>query len=97
MAKIKIDFLGVQAANLNICNVYKTLDRVDTALYAIQRGLDPQVQMRHDIRNRMVLCREIAKETFKKSKKLSNVLDNGVNAYRATETRLCRNAPNDDI
>ena len=97
MAKIKIYFSGVKAANAELLRVLKRLDQLSDEIQILRQELDPEIQARYDISVRLERIKREAAGIRTQAKKLHTLVDDGVIRYQRADSRLCREAPDSSV
>lgn len=97
MAKIRINFSGVDSANKDLKKLLKQMEDVEESLDELRRRVDPDIQSRKQIRKSLRSAHSSASGIESKAKKLYNLVDKAVDQYSSTERRLNRNTPDNQI
>ena len=93
MARIKINFSGVQSANNGLKRTLREMERLEDQLSLLQQQLDPDIQSRYGISAQLRSCRNAASALTNRTRRLHSVAAAGVQKYRDAESRLSRSAP----
>lgn len=93
MARIKINFSGVQSANEGLKKTLRSIEQLEDRLSALQKQLDPEIQSRYGISSQLRSCRNTAASLENRARKLHSVASAGAQKYREAESRLNRSAP----
>ena len=97
MARIKINFSGVQSANDNLKKTLRAMERLEEELSLLQRQVDPDIQSRYGIAAQLRSCKNTASALANRTRRLHSVASAGVQKYRETESRLNRSVPNNRV
>jgi len=97
MAKIRINFSGVDSANKDLKKLLKQMADMEEDLAELCRRVDPEIQSRKQIRKSLRNAQSSAAGSESKAKKLYNLVDRAVDQYSSTERRLNRNTPDNSI
>ena len=87
MAKINIRFSEVHHANEQLDRVLRRLGDAENTVYYVQKALDADVKSRHDINEKLTLCRRHLSAMVRKTTKLKKTVNSGVMQYIETERR----------
>lgn len=97
MAKIRINFSGVDSANRDLNKLLRQMADLEDDLSELCRRVEPELQRRRQIGKSLKSAHSAASDTEKKAKKLYHLVDNAVDQYNSTERRLNRNAPDNTL
>lgn len=97
MAKIRINFSGVDSANKDLKKLLKQMADMEEDLAGLCRRVDPDIQSRKQIRKSLRSAQSTAANCESKAKKLYNLVDKAVDQYSSTERQLNRNTPDNNI
>ena len=95
MAYIKINFSGVSELNRNVKKTGNEICRAESELLCLRLGVSEDIQARYNIYSRLKACSSSLEELHARSNKLLALLESGLHNYEETESRLCREAPNE--
>ena len=93
MAKIRINFSDVQAANAELKKTLRAMERLEETISALQQQVDPEIQSRYGLAAQLRSCRNTASSLTNRTRKLHSVAEAGARTYREAESRLSRSAP----
>lgn len=93
MARIKINFISVQAANAELKKTLHSIKQLEQELSALRRQVDPELQSRYGIANQLRDCHNMAASLENRTRKLYHVASAGAQKYRDAESRLSCGAP----
>lgn len=93
MARIKINFSGVEQANTRLNQAFLQLEQLESELTNLQRHVDSEIQSRYDISSQLNRCKKNATVLRVKSKKIHTVVSGAVNKYRRAEAELNSHVP----
>lgn len=93
MARIRINFTGVQAANAELKKTLRSMKQLEQELSALRRQVDPELQSRYGIADQLRSCHNMAAALESRARKLYHVTAAGALKYREAEARLSRGAP----
>ena len=93
MAWIRINFSSAQSASRDLQRLSKDMGKIQSGITALQRGLDSEVQRRHQIAAKLKAANASAKDFQTKAGQLHSLLDRSVDSYRATEAWLNQHTP----
>ena len=96
MARIQITFAGVASANRVLRKAVGELARLEDAYASLSGGVDPEIQSRRQIAERLRACRRSAETIRQAVGGILNVTEAGLLEYRITEAGFRRAAPADD-
>ena len=93
MAKIRINFNGVQRANSELQSAIREMGRLEDILARLRREMDPEIQSRGQIGQNLRRAAAEMAAIERKAKRLHTVVEQGADSYRVTEKRLSSQAP----
>ena len=93
MARIKINFSGVQTANEELKKTLCAMERLEEELSNLQRQVDLKIQAQRKIGDQLRGCWNMASALECHARKLYGVISAGERRYRETEFRLSRGVP----
>lgn len=93
MARVRINFSGVQTANEELKKTLHAMERLEEELSDLQRQVDLKLQAQRGIGDQLSSCRNMASDLESYARKLYGVISAGEQQYRETESRLGRGVP----
>lgn len=96
MAKIHINFAGVDSANQILRKAVRELSQMEYELTALCVNVDLDIQSRNEIQTKLKACQFSAENIHEKADKLFSIAEKGRHMYRKTEAMLCRIVPDND-
>ena len=96
MAYIHITFAGVSSANQILRDAVGEAIRLEEALVGLVGTVDPEIQSRYEIGERIRTCQQAAREISKEARGILHAAELGLLEYRKLEARLNREVPADD-
>lgn len=93
MAKIRINFSGVNSANRDLKKLLKQMEDVEETLSQLRRRVDSDIQSRYQIGKQLKSADISAAAVRSRGKRLSGLVDQAVEQYRSTEQWLNRHTP----
>ncbi len=95
MAYIQISYAGVSSANQILSKAVQEIAQIEETLAALKNAVDPQIQSRFQIGDRLQECQRSAETIGTQSKRLLKTAEAGVLAYKIAQSRLKRVIPGD--
>ena len=93
MAKIRINFSGVNSANRDLKKLLKQMEDVEETLSQLRRRVDSDIQSRYQIGKQLKNADTAAAAVRSRGKRLSGLVDQAVEQYSSTEQWLNRHTP----
>ncbi len=94
VAKIKMIYSGVSEANFRLQKTLRDAKELSDSVADLQARIPTDVQARYQIGEQLQMCRRSAETTYLQGRKLLNVTQAGLAAYRSTDAALRREALN---
>ena len=92
MACVRIIFSGVSSANRKLKEALREFAALEDAYVYLSKCVDPDIQARYQIAERLRNSRRTASETCRTAESILKVAEAGVLEYRRAESRLERAA-----
>lgn len=93
MAKIRINFSGVESANSDLQSLICQMEQLESSLSGLKRHMDPEIQSRHQIAQSLKSACTSVSSSRTRAKQLHSVIKSGIQRYHETEARLNAGAP----
>ena len=93
MAKIKVVYSGVSEANNRLQKILRETRELSNHIADLQTRIPMEIQSRYQIGEQLHMCCRSAEVLYLQGRKLLDVTQMGMTAYRSTEVRLQRALP----
>ena len=93
MARIRINFAAVAAADRDLERLIREMEELSRDLSRLRREMDPAIQARNGVGQSLRTAAGQAEAMEDRARRLHQLVERGVASYRTTERRLVKSAP----
>ena len=92
MARIRIVYPGVSQANMVLRRALQELETMEGTLASIQQAIPSEIQSRHEIGEKLVLCFRSVEDIQEQTQRLLRTVEAGSKSYQELDKCLARMA-----
>lgn len=88
MSRISIDLKGISAADQLMRGARRELREIENEVFALRRGLEPELQARCDIGERLTQLLADVRALRRQAERVSKLSETALTAYRTAERNM---------